>query len=923
MRHKILSPLLIFLIVIFIGSAGLSIATAEPALQPFRPTSTPQQQATATPEVQSELATVAPAATQEIALDALILEDGWQFPTNLSRSGGTSASQIVYDSSGNTHAFWSDEIEGFGYSVRTGEVWSKPVAAEYPFFTRRYFPDLQSKQETPIFRPVLAAGGQGQIWAFWIDEGVLYASSVPAGSFTDYDSWAPRFALSNSALVVTTARGTDGSLHLLYIRPEESSTRPAGVYYQKISASGSLNDPILLYASRYLRTIPVEEANLQAAAPDGGSVYAVWDDPLKQQLFFASSSDGGSTWNSPQEIDRRGLDDAENSAGPARIAIGAHADQLHLSWGAGHELTGECSQYTSMSSDGGEIWTTREPLAGIPLCFSSTQFVNAGDTLLLLGTTTEEGADRNSLISTTYLFAWNGNRWSAPQIQEALSNFTNPETNQDVRLLCQSATGQGNNIELLGCDSAEGRDTWLLSREVGDITSWFPPPPIWQGPDEIDSVGSQPLAVQLVSSRDGIIHALWNVDNSPRIYLAGWENEVWGSSQEIVVSPGGSAASLSAASAGDRLYLAWEDPARGLQFSRASISDPSQWSDPTSFPGVQPAASSPSIIADEGGNVFLAYVMQLNEERGVFLIHSADAGESWSPPLKVFDGSAAGWDMVDRPVLTRTENGQMHLMWTRRTLPPDGIPLGLAYSRSEDLGQSWSEAELFAEAETSWNELVGAGERFVHRLWSEEDAEQVVVWHNHSLDGGLSWSPSEQVIGTSGESVLAMAVDPAQRPHLLILENEQLRDLIWDGEIWTDSDGLETALAAAGNMAAVANHEGKMMVAYAGNLAGEDSEEIESRLFAMWRNFDLPAELVAPLPTLTPTPPPTAAPPATATPEPTATVFFSTQQERSGLGEIPGMSGLPFDLNLLAAFIPVLIILGLGILIGVRLIRRR
>lgn len=923
MRQKILSPLFISFFIIFIGSASLSNVAADPAFQPFRPTSTPQADAADTTTAAPAIATAAPVATQEIDLEALLLEDGWQFPTNLSRSGGTSDSQIVYDSRGGVHVFWSDEAEGFGYTARSGEDWLKPVAAEYPFFTRRYFPDLRSEQETPIFRPILAADGQGQIIAFWIDEGVLYTSSVPAASFTDYDSWTPRFALADNARVVATMTGADGSLHILYLRPEEANTRPAGIYYQQFNPAGTLRDPILLYASRYLRTVPAAEANLQVLAADNGSVYAVWDDPLKQQVFFASSSDNGSSWNTPQEIDRRSLDDAEDSSGPARIRIGAHDDQLHLSWSAGHELTETCSQYFSLSSDGGESWTPRDTLAGLRLCFLHSQFTTAGDRLFLLGTTAEEGEKQNSFIYTTYLLAWDGEKWSEPQIQEPLANFSNPETNQAVRLLCHSARGQGDTIALIGCDSTEGGDTWLLTREVGDIAGWFPPPPVWQGPEEINSVAAQPLAVELVGSRDGIIHAFWNVESSPRIYHAGWESTGWGTSQEIVLSPGGSATGLSAAGAGDRLYLAWEDPVRGLQISRASISDPSQWSDPASFPGVPQAASAPNIVTDEGGNVFLTYAVQLNEERGIFLIHSADGGDSWSSPVEVFNGSAAGWDMVDRPILSKTDNGQMHLMWTRRTLPPDSVALELAYSRSEDLGQSWSEAAMVVEANSTWNDLLGAGERFVHRLWSEEDAGRQVIWHSYSLDGGLNWSQSEQLIGASGESVMAGVVDPAQRPHLLILENELLRDLIWDGEQWSDSDSLETTLGANGSIAAATNHEGLMIAAYAGNLAAEKGEEVESRLFAMGRMLELPEELVAPLPTLTPTPPPTATPLPTATPAPTATVFFSTQQEQSGLGDIPGMSGLPFDLNLVVSFIPVLIIVGLGILIGVRLIRKR
>ena len=850
-------------------------------MQPFRSTSTPETVGTNTPAAETDsteesdgagtptaeplMSTVVPLATQVIDPETLVFEDGWQLPTNLSSSGGTSVPQLVLDSNGTAHVFWSDAVEGFGYTFRSGEVWSKPVASEYPFFTRRYFPDLQDETPTPLYTPLLAADGRGQLYAFWVgDESVLYYSSVPSTSFSDYDSWTPRSALTDQSLTLTTTTGPDGRLHILYVRSEESDARPAGVYYQQLDSSGTWSAPTLLYASRYLRTVPADVANLQLLAPDIGSVYAVWDDTLKEQIYFAGSSDNGFTWNTPQEIDRRGSEDAESSAGPANITLGARDEQLHLSWSAGHEQGQECSQYNSLSIDGGATWTSREALTTLPRCFSTAQLIAAGDTFFLFGTTEEE-AELNSLVLTTYLLAWDGSRWSEPQIQEPLSSFSNPETNQAVRLQCHLGLGQENAITLMGCDSA--------GREAGEFEEWFPPPPVWQGPDEVASGGSQPAESRLVASSDGAIHAFWNETNSGRIYRAGWDGENWSSGQEVLTSPGGDVAALTAAGAGDRLFLAWEDAVRGLQFSAASSSNPSQWSDPASLVSEQPAASSPSIIADAGGNVFLAFAIQLNEARGVYLIHSADAGETWSTPIQIFDAPAAGWEMVDKPILTRTENGEMHLIWTRHSLPPDGLPLGLAYSRSDDLGQTRSISETVVEAQTFWSDLAGAGERFVHHLWSEESDIRQGIWHRYSLDGGLTWSQAERIAGLNGENAISMTVDPGQRVHLLTLANGQLGDLVWDDELWIESDGLETALGEDGNLTAASNQNGQLVAVYAGNLASDNSEEVDGRLFAMSRMLELPEDLPEPLPTLTPTPLPTQPAVPTATPEPTATTL--------------------------------------------------
>ncbi len=905
---------------------AVSIVAAEPALSPpLQVTATPSTTVTvtATATIEPVLSTVVPVATQEIDPETLILEDGWQFPINLSRSGATTGPQLVIDSRGTSHILWLDKIEGFGYIVGSGEEWSKPEASEFPFFTRRYFPDLPDNSPTPLFKPVLAADGRGQIFAFWVgDKGVLYYSSVPSANFTDYYAWTPRAELADNALIVTVTTGRDGRLHLAYLRPQESDTRPAGVYYRQLSSSGTWNDPTLLYASRYLRSVPENVASIQVFAPDSGNVYVVWDDTLKEQIYFAGSSNNGLSWVAPIEIDRRASEDADTAVGPTHIVVGSNNEQILLTWSAGHEPGQECSQYVSISTDGGTIWTYRETLESLPLCFATAQFLVADKTLFLLGTTEEEGSKSGSIISTSYLLAWDGSRWSEPQVQDALSGFPNPETNQTVHLQCHSVLGQGSRVTLIGCDSGGGSDIWLLDREVGEIEDWFPPPPVWQGPDEVNSGGSQPAETRLVRSSDESIHAFWNEKNSSRIYHASWDGENWSFGQQIITSPGGDVTKLAATSAGDRLFLTWEDPGQGLQFSTASTSSPSEWVNPDTLVEEQPAASAPSIIADAGGNVFLAFAIQLNEARGVYLIHSADAGNTWSTPIKIFDGAAAGWDMVDKPLLTRTDNGQMHLMWTRHSLPPDSIPLGLAYSRSEDLGQTWSEAETVVDGQSYWSALIGAGERFVHRLWSEESNEHQGIWHSYSLDGGLTWSQSEQFSGLNNSGALSVAVDPAHRPHLLNLENGQLRDLVWDDGQWTEGDGLETVLGEGGLLDGITNQEGQLIAAYSGHLAAEDAAETDSRFFAIWRLLDLPAELPAPLPTLTPTRP-VLSPTPTMTPQPTATVFFSTQKEQSGLGEISGIAGLPISLDLIASLIPVLIIVGLGVLIGIRIIRKQ
>jgi hypothetical protein len=338
------------------------------------------------------------------------------------------------------------------------------------------------------------------------------------------------------------------------------------------------------------------------------------------------------------------------------------------------------------------------------------------------------------------------------------------------------------------------------------------------------------------------------------------------------------------------------------------------------------AASAPSLVAEGDGWLLLAYAVPLNEQRGIYLIESRDGGESWSEPRRVFDGTNAAWEMVDQPRLAMTNNGQLHLLWTRRSLPPNGAPLALVYSRSDDGGQSWSEADVVTEAPASWSRLLGVDEYVVHRLWAEESGERLTIWHEISLDGGLSWSRAAQVSGLSGETDPAVAVDAGNRPHLLALENGRLLDFLWSEERWTASDDLAVPFSPGGALAGAGDRMAQLLVLYSGQVRGADEDEAaEDTLYFMWRPFDIPPELIAPLPTLTPTAVPTATAAPAATPQPAPTVAFAREQETSLVDALPVMpGGLGTSATLIAfALIPAGLIVLLVILAGLRAARKR
>jgi hypothetical protein len=92
--------------------------------------------------------------------------------------------------------------------------------------------------------------------------------------------------------------------------------------------------------------------------------------------------------------------------------------------------------------------------------------------------------------------------------------------------------------------------------------------------------------------------------------------------------------------------------------------------------------SAPVIVADLVGTLHVVYAVALNEGRGIYYTRSDDGGETWSEAQVVFGAAAAGWAMVGHPSLAVDGQGTLHVAWVRAPLPGSGLPEGVYYARS-------------------------------------------------------------------------------------------------------------------------------------------------------------------------------------------------------------------------------------------------
>ena len=851
--------------------------------------------------------------------NAQIDQDGWVLPVNISSSGAASDPVIAIDSEGIFHILWKDEFSGLIYVGGDGTEWSEPEPVFLPFDT---------------YLPHLLADRAGNIHAFWIDEkGGLHHGRVTGDEFRDGGAWRFTEQISDSALDFDASVDEADQIHLAYIRSLETPELPAGVYSTRLG-DRSLNwsSPELIYESAYLRSTLPEEANVSVST--GGtaqapSVFIAWDNPLRDRVFLIRSDDGGDSWGDVEDIDKP--EEGAVNTGPSRIKVYADGEEVLLLWQSGRTET-SCDQYYQWSTDGGAAWGPRQRMfEGFLICPDDIRILDgeSGPILLLEGT-------------QVYLQAWDGALWSDPQLKETLTSFIDPETQKVVSYQClEPALTPDEELYVAGCDSGEGKDIWLTKRSVGDISVWFPLEPVWNPLTSITSVPAQLLDPAIISETNDQLHVFWSQTDSleagslgTSIYYARQEAGQWLQPSEILTSPLGKAEQPSAVvDSSGKLNLVWSGGLSGeIYFSQANAGQAiaaTSWSEPFLLPSPRQAGSSPRVYVDPDNNLYVVYAIPLNENRGIYLTRSVDGGSIWSEPIRVFDGVAAGWEMVDQPRMTMTENGNLHLLWTQYTLPSGPGPLSLVYARSFDGGFTWTSPETVVEGPIMWSNIAGVGEQTVERVWQERSSGGTTLWHEESLDNGNTWSRTAAA-SIFGEAVGTPSLTSDDKDHLNLLQMVRrsansfvVQHLTWNGQSWSTERSLDlsfTSPTTIGSLMSALSSEGVLNLLFTALTGNPDSGAVEDDIlfssralegtegaFSPQTTSNAPptnSPLATAEPTLASTqtllPSPTSAPSPTPTEKPT---FVAPPNENARLGSAAGA--------ILAGLIVISVIVGI------------
>jgi len=810
--------------------------------------------------------------------------DPWTPPVNISESSSTTDPVIVADGSNNVHVVWSDEYAGSVYAHFSDGAWSIPTAVKFPF--DGYFPVLIGAGDT--------------IHAFWINtqkNNSLLHSHALASGFGTRNAWSAPVVISKYVGGFAAEPQKDGHINLAYIFTGEEADRPAGIYYARLGAGGkSWSKPVPLFTSRYYRPVTQKTGHvgISSALENGAeTIYVTWDNRAVKRVYLSKSIDQGVTWSPPFEVD--GPTASMSSNEPFNLQVQASPpDNVLLVWQSNLQSGVNCTQYYQSSQDGGQTWSDRgKMMEGLVGCAQEIKFFPLPDGVL----------SQIIFQDEVYLAAWDGSRWSQPEAQSTLYSFTDPATDEAVRFRCrQSALDASNQLYVVGCDEIGSMDIWATSREVGPMRDWFSQSSTWNEPQLIGK--GQAVIQNLKGLMDsmGRFHILWVADDLQQttavngsLYYTVWDNGAIAIPSKILTSPGRDFDRFSADldNSRNRLLLTWNDRNTGeIFFSWADIAKAGskfEWAEPVSVPIVTPFGQSPAVLAGKDGRVYIAYAVPINERRGIYLTYSEDGGVTWSESTRVFDASAANWEIVERPRIDQNRDGTLHLVWSQERYTSADLLPGEYYARSTDHGNTWTEAQLFVEnlADPAWLSAVGAQDVF--RFWLVPNGDQKSLLNEISNNAGESWNPAENLTGI-GETplMLDLSVGPQDALNLVqvVEKNEDefiLKPQVWAGETWrsiesrTLQDGLIQDMTA---LSCGVTPNGQLVAVYAFTQIDQTKPEEAQQLFLISQKSAASQPGLAPTrtapettsePPTAETPPATTVPAATTTPELSAT----------------------------------------------------
>ena len=261
----------------------------------------------------------------------------WSAAQRLTRtSGDSSFPAVAIDSVNTVHVVWHDATPGnmaiyYKRSEDGGATWS---AAQRLTWTsgEAYFPAMAIASSNTIHLVWAdSTPGNSEIYYKKSSDGGTTWSSVKRLTWTSGNSSFPAIAIdSDDNLDIVWSDLTPGTNQIYHKRSADGGTTWSAAQRITWSSSSSENPDIA-----------IDSAN---------ALHVVWSQYIvaNPEIFYKTSSDGGSTWSAAQRLTW-----ASGSSSRPAIAVDS-SDALHVAWS--DDVPGNPEVYYRTSSDGGTTW---------------------------------------------------------------------------------------------------------------------------------------------------------------------------------------------------------------------------------------------------------------------------------------------------------------------------------------------------------------------------------------------------------------------------------------------------------------------------------------------------------------------------------------------------------------------------------------
>ncbi len=380
------------------------------------------------------------ATRNAIALDQWLpsLKRVWSQPQILSTQSGTAAPDsvpdVTADTQGHVYAVWSQSTsDGLGTDLYSA-VWRDgrwSVASRLDTVSAATTDDTVTTARQAS-QPAIAADNRDRVHVVWSGgaAGEIFYSWSYARDLGSGQRWneaarlSPPSAVGQWPDIVADPRNND--LYVVYALPFNEQR---GVYLSVSTDNGqSWQMPIKIFDAAAAGWDSVDRARLALDA-ESKILHAVWlrralpGQTQSQEVYYASSRDGGATWTTPVKI-------ASGAVNGPQVIVPA-TGQVYLAWcqadAAGPNIRGQ------FSPDGGHRWTTPTQINQFEQMNCPISMATDGLGQMHLAGMTDNAGDESVLLTAH----WNGQTWTTPEINP-LGQRTNPNNAAAIALVPQA-----------------------------------------------------------------------------------------------------------------------------------------------------------------------------------------------------------------------------------------------------------------------------------------------------------------------------------------------------------------------------------------------------------------------------------------------------------------------------------------------------